>query len=215
MILPAPLIHYRGLVSYEAGLSAMRDLTRQRTPDTPDQIWLLTHPEILTLGINGDPAHIHAHNTLPVVRCDRGGQVTWHGPGQLVVYPLLDMRRRRLGIRTLVTALESAVIQLLRHYGILGAARPEAPGVYVGDQKIASVGLRISRGCSYHGMSLNVNPDFQGFSMINPCGQPGLQPTSLERLGVGVTVEEIMPGLAAELLESLKVAATPIATPDS
>lgn len=199
-----PRLFRLGEQAYLPCLEAMQGFTRSRHPETPDQIWFLTHPALLTLGVNGDPQHIHAPHTLPVYRSDRGGQVTWHGPGQLVVYTLIDLRRRHLGIRALVTRLELAIIELLGHYGIFAIARPEAPGVYVNDKKIASVGLKVVNGCSYHGISLNVNPDFSGFEVIHPCGHPGLAVTSLERCGIATHADEIMNGLAASLISQLQ-----------
>ena len=178
--------------------------TRERDARTRDQIWFLTHPAVLTLGIQGNEAHILDQGILPVVRTDRGGQVTWHGPGQLIVYPLIDLHRRRLGIRKFVTLLEQTVIDFLAQYGIFAHSREKAPGVYVSNQKIASVGLKVSKGCSYHGFSLNVNPDLSEFLRINPCGYPDLEVTSLVQCGVRTTTDEIIPGLAASLLEHLR-----------
>ncbi len=171
-----------GLREYQPVFEAMKVFTTTRDPSTPDEIWLLEHPPVFTQGLNGKPEHLLAPGDIPVIRVDRGGQVSYHGPGQVVCYCLLDLRRARLGVRELVTLLEQTVIELLRDYGISAHARPEAPGVYVGERKIASLGLRVRRGCCYHGLSFNVAMDLQPFSRINPCGYPGLQVTQLSAL---------------------------------
>jgi lipoyl(octanoyl) transferase len=169
----------------------MQRITDTRDADTPDEIWLLEHPPVFTLGLNGDPGHVLAAGDIPVVQIDRGGQVTYHGPGQLVVYPLIDIRRAGLGVRDLVTALERAVIDYCASLGITAECRKNAPGVYVEGRKIASVGLRIRRGASYHGLAFNVNMDLEPFQRINPCGYAGLQMTQLAALGrPQATVEE-------------------------
>ena len=177
------VVRWLGRVPYEPTWRAMQQFTEQRDADTPDELWLLEHEPVFTLGMNADPSHVLAPGDIPVVRIDRGGQVTYHGPGQLVVYPLIDVRRARLGVRDLVTALERAVIELAARYGIAAACRAAAPGVYVDDRKLASVGLRIRRGGSYHGLALNVNMDLEPFARINPCGYAGLAMTQLATLG--------------------------------
>ena len=177
------VVRWLGRVPYEPTWRAMQQFTEQRDADTPDELWLLEHEPVFTLGMNADPSHVLAPGDIPVVRIDRGGQVTYHGPGQLVVYPLIDVRRARLGVRDLVTALERAVIELAAGYGIAAACRAAAPGVYVEDRKLASVGLRIRRGGSYHGLALNVNMDLEPFARINPCGYAGLAMTQLATLG--------------------------------
>jgi lipoyl(octanoyl) transferase len=177
------VVRWLGRVPYEPTWRAMQQFTEQRDADTPDELWLLEHEPVFTLGMNADPSHVLAPADIPVVRIDRGGQVTYHGPGQLVVYPLIDVRRARLGVRDLVTALERAVIELAARYGIAAACRAAAPGVYVDDRKLASVGLRIRRGGSYHGLALNVNMDLEPFARINPCGYVGLAMTQLATLG--------------------------------
>jgi lipoyl(octanoyl) transferase len=192
-----------GLRDYQDTWQAMRDFTETRDEGTPDELWLLEHPPVYTLGLNGNPAHLLRETGIPVVKTDRGGQVTYHGPGQLVAYLLADLKRNHLGVRSLVSLLENAVIGLLRQYGIPSAARPDAPGVYVDGRKIASVGLRVRRGCSYHGLSLNVDMDLAPFSAINPCGYAGLQVTSLAELGIGARVCEVMAPLAAEIMRGL------------
>ena len=185
----AVIVRRLGLVPYESAFAAMRDFTERRTEATPDEIWLLQHPPVFTLGIAGKQEHLLAPGDIPVVQTDRGGQVTYHGPGQIVVYPLLDLRRRNLGVRRLVTILEQTVIALLADLGIAAQARPDAPGVYVEGRKIASLGLRVRRGCSYHGLSFNAAMDLAPFRRINPCGYTGLAMTQLRDLGVEFAME--------------------------
>ena len=180
-----------GRVPYEPTWRAMQRFTEERGPDTPDELWLLEHEPVYTLGMNADPAHVLAAGDIPVVRIDRGGQVTYHGPGQLVVYPLIDLRRARRGVRDLVTALERAVIALAARYKIEARCRERSPGVYVDDAKLASVGLRVRRGGSYHGLALNVNMDLEPFRRINPCGYPGLEMTQLGALGGPEDVQQV------------------------
>ncbi len=160
----------------------MQDFTARRTADTADELWLCEHPPVFTLGLAGRPEHLLRDVGIPMIKTDRGGQITYHGPGQLVCYLLLDLRRRRLGVRDLVRRIEQAVIALLGDYGIEGARREGAPGVYVGGAKIAALGLRIRNGCCYHGLSLNVAMDLSPFSAINPCGYEGLAITQLRDL---------------------------------
>lgn len=171
-----------GMVEYAPTLTAMRNFTDTRGHDTPDELWLLQHPPVFTQGQAGKAHHLLAPGDIPVVQVDRGGQVTYHGPGQWVAYLLLDLRRRGLGVRALVTLIEQAIIALLAEYGIEAAARPDAPGVYVADAKIAALGLRVRRGCSYHGLALNVDMDLEPFRRINPCGYAGLEVTSMAQL---------------------------------
>ncbi len=178
----------------------MRRFTEQRDGNTADELWLVQHPPVFTLGLNGKPEHLLAPGEIPVVAADRGGQVTYHGPGQLVVYVLLDIRRRSLGVRRLVSILEHAVIRLAAGHDILAYPRPDAPGVYVDGAKLASIGLRVRRGCSYHGLSLNVDMDLEPFARINPCGYQGLAVTQLRQLGVTAGMETI----ERQLLEQLQ-----------
>src|SRR4051812_14995316 len=180
---PEAVIRRLGLVDYAPTWDAMKRFTDERSAETPDEIWFLEHPPVFTLGMNAKPEHLLAPGDIPVVQIDRGGQVTYHGPGQLVVYPLIDIRRAGLGVRDLVTALERAVIACCKTFGIDAECRKNAPGVYVSGQKIASVGLRIRRGASYHGLAFNVNMDLEPFQRINPCGYAGLQMTQLAALG--------------------------------
>lgn len=174
----------------------MRAFTDERDSDTPDELWLLQHPPIFTLGQAGRPEHVLAAGDIPVLKVDRGGQVTYHGPGQLVAYLLLDLRRAGVGVKGLVNLLEQAVVELLDGYGISSNARPDAPGVYVEGAKIASLGLRIRRGCSFHGLALNIDMDLEPFSRIDPCGYPGLDVTSLAELGVARDLDRVADDLA-------------------
>ena len=171
-----------GHVDYLPTIEAMKAFTQARGVETPDELWVLEHPPVFTQGIAGKEEHLLAPGEIEVIRTDRGGQVTYHGPGQIVVYVLCDIRRAKLGVRDLVTGLEHAIIAFLSEFGLVAEADPRAPGVYVSGEKIASLGLKISRGCSYHGLSLNVNPDLEHFGRINPCGYAGLRVTSLAQL---------------------------------
>jgi len=180
--LPHLLLRELGLVDYAPTLRAMQDFTDTRTADTPDELWLLQHPRVFTQGQAGKAEHVLAPGDIPVIQVDRGGQVTYHGPGQCVLYLLVDIRRHKLGVRDLVDLIEHGIVQLLSEYGIDAAAKPAAPGVYVAGEKIASLGLRVRRGCSYHGLSLNVDMDLEPFRRINPCGYEGLQVTSMASL---------------------------------
>ncbi len=200
------LVRHLGLRPYRETWQAMRTFTADRTADTPDELWLLQHPPVFTLGTNGKARHILDAGTTPVVRSDRGGQVTYHGPGQLVAYLLLDLKRHQLGVRQLVTVMEQGVIRLLAELGIPARSRRDAPGVYVEEAKIASVGLRIRRGCSYHGLSLNVNMDLSPFRRIHPCGHEGMIVTSLAALGSDVSlakVESLLPDYIMHQLQQI------------
>lgn len=203
------ITRHLGLREYAQTYADMRAFTEARTPDTTDEIWFLEHPPVFTQGQAGKPEHVLAPGTIPVVASNRGGQVTYHGPGQLVVYPLLDLHRRGLGIRDLVTLLEGAMIDTVAGYGITTFARPDAPGVYVrwGNEKevrkLGSIGLRVSRGCSYHGLALNVAMDLEPFSRINPCGYAGLRMTQVSEWGgpaeVSVVGDDLERSLRARL----------------
>lgn len=168
----------------------MQAFTDERDESTVDEIWFCEHPPVFTLGLNAAKEHLLAPGDIDVVQIDRGGQVTYHGPGILMVYPLIDIRRAAIGVRRLVTALEQSVVDLAAAYGIDAAAKPEAPGVYVDGAKLASVGLRIRRGASFHGMALNVDADLEPFARINPCGFQDLQMTDLRRLGVDLSLDD-------------------------
>jgi lipoyl(octanoyl) transferase len=192
-----------GEIDYESVWQSMRAFTEHRGPDTPDEVWLLQHPPVFTLGINGKREHLLTVGDIPVVPVDRGGQVTYHGPGQLIAYVLVNLKRHNLGVRRLVTILERSVIRLLARYGIDAYARPDAPGVYVDERKIASLGLRVRRGCSYHGLSLNVDMDLSPFRRINPCGHPGLEVTQLRDLGIVPDWAQLEAALVRELVSDL------------
>ena len=192
-----------GRVAYEPTWHAMQQFTDNRDAQTPDEIWLLEHPPVFTQGQAGKAEHVLFPGDIPVVQVDRGGQVTYHGPGQLVAYLLLDVRRRGLGVRDLVSAIEQALIDLLATYGVPANARSDAPGVYVEGAKIASLGLRIRHGCSFHGLSLNVDMDLQPFARINPCGHAGLPITQLRDLVGPLTVHEVQARLRQQLVKSL------------
>lgn len=200
---PAPTATLRhralGLRDYAETLSAQQAFTASRTADTLDELWSLEHHSVFTQGQAGRPEHLLVPGDIPVVQSDRGGQVTWHGPGQLVVYLLIDCRRRRLGVRALVTLIEAAVVDVLGAWGIEAHPRADAPGVYVGEAKIASLGLRIRRGCSYHGLSLNVSADLGPFARIDPCGMAGLAVTRLADQGVAVTLDVAREAVVAAL----------------
>ena len=198
-----PLLRWLGRAEYEPTWRAMQTFTEQRGPETPDEIWFLEHPPVFTLGMNAKPEHVLAPGDIPVVQIDRGGQVTYHGPGQLVVYPLIDLRRAGLGVRDLVTALERSVIDYVAELGVGAECRRNAPGVYVDNRKLASVGIRIRRGASYHGIAMNVNLDIEPFSRINPCGYAGLEVTRLADLTSVKSVEEAASGLTPHLLRAL------------
>ena len=199
MFNPPLKIKYLGLVDFEPTWHAMQTFTAGRTGDTPDEIWLLQHPPIFTLGLAGKREHILRESAIPVVPIDRGGQVTYHGPGQLVAYLLLDLKRRGYGVRELVNRMEQAIIDLLAGYGIASERRAKAPGVYVANKKIAALGLRIKHGMSYHGLALNVDMDLTPFSYINPCGYEGLEVTQLKTLGIAESLDEVMDKLSRQL----------------
>ena len=178
-----------GLVDYAPTLQAMKELTDARGPDDPDQLWLLQHPRVFTQGQAGKAEHVLAPGDIPVIQVDRGGQVTYHGPGQWVLYLMIDLRRRSWGVRDLVNMIERSIVLVLAEYDIDGSPKPKAPGVYVAGAKIASLGLRVRRGCSYHGLSLNVDMDLEPFQRINPCGYQGLEVTSMASLLPAGTVD--------------------------
>jgi len=180
--LPELVLRELGLVDYTPTLQAMKTLTDSRDADSPDELWLLQHPRVFTQGQAGRAEHVLAPADIPVIQVDRGGQVTYHGPGQWVIYLMVDLRRQKLGVRDLVDLIEQSIVRLLAEYGIAAAARTDAPGVYVDGAKIAALGLRVRRGCSYHGLSLNVDMDLEPFQRINPCGYEGLRVTSMSSL---------------------------------
>ena len=200
----APLVRELGRVDYAPTFAAMQDFTATRGPDTPDELWLCEHPPVFTQGLSGRPEHLLSDIGIPVVQIDRGGQITYHGPGQAVVYLLLDLRRRGYSVRGLVHRIEQAVIDLLAGYRVAAERRPGAPGVYVGDAKIAALGLRIRHGCSYHGVSLNVDMDLSPFDAINPCGYAGLRVTQTKDLNIPLTAHEAGEQLSQHLLQQLE-----------
>lgn len=189
---------------YVATWQAMQRFTAERSSETADEIWITEHPQIYTLGLNGKAEHLLRKTHIPLTATDRGGQITYHGPGQLVIYLLADLKRLNSGPRQIVTILENAVITTLRQYGIKAEARADAPGVYVTGKKIASLGLRIKRGCCYHGLSLNNDMDLSPFADINPCGHPGLLVTQLAELGIKVQNHEIAVPITHQILKAIQ-----------
>lgn len=200
---PSLVVRHLGLVDYEPIWRRMQAFTDNRTAETADEIWILQHPPVFTLGMNGDRAHLLDPGDIPVIDIDRGGQVTYHGPGQLVVYPLLDLGRLSMGVRTLVTGLEKAVVRTAARWEIDAYPRKDAPGVYVADRKLASLGLRIRRGCSYHGLAFNIDMDLAPFHRINVCGYKGMEVTQLRDLGVVASIDEVAAHLESAIIDSL------------
>jgi len=197
------IVRALGQQDYVETWQAMKRFVDTRSDDALDEIWLLEHPPVYTQGLNGRAEHIIDPGGIPVVGADRGGQVTYHGPGQLIVYTMIDLQRKRLGVRRLVSALEAATVGVLKQYGLTAKSRHDAPGVYIDDAKIASVGLRIRRGCSYHGLSLNVCMDLAPFSGIDPCGFSGLRMTQLSDLVGPIAVHEVTIPLIGQLMDVL------------
>ena len=197
------IIRNLGRRDYEKTWQAMHEFTDQRSPETPDEIWLVEHNPVFTQGQAGKAEHLLHTGDIPVVQSDRGGQVTYHGPGQQVAYILIDLRRIKLGVRELVTHIENTVINTLSHFGVESNARPDAPGVYVDGKKICSLGLRIRRGCSFHGLALNINMDLTPFLRINPCGYAGMEMTQLSLLNGPSELLEVQPVLVEELTKLL------------
>ena len=192
-------IRHLGLVDYEPTWHAMQAFTETRTDETPDELWIVEHPPVYTLGLAGKPEHLLQQTAIPLVKTDRGGQITYHGPGQLVVYLLMDLRRRDYGVRDMVRRIEQAIIDTLADYGIEARGDVNAPGVYVGARKIASLGLRIKNHATYHGLSLNVSMDLAPFGSINPCGYAGLEVTRMADLGVEATLAQVAERLIPHL----------------
>jgi lipoyl(octanoyl) transferase len=180
-----------GLQDYTSVWQAMQEFTLQRTADTPDELWIVEHLAVYTLGLNGKREHLLNTGDIPVIQCDRGGQVTYHGHGQVIIYTLLDIKRLNINIRELVSLLEQTMIDTLAHYGIVAIAKADAPGVYVQGKKIGSIGIRIKNSCSYHGLSFNNNMDLTPFNYINPCGYKNLQVTQLADLGITINTREL------------------------
>jgi len=196
-------IKYLGLRDYAEVWDEMQEFTANRSETTPDEIWLLEHNPVFTQGLAGKAEHLLDPGPIPVVQSDRGGQVTYHGPGQLIAYVLIDLRRAKLGVRKLVELLQDAVLDLLKKHDITGHLLPKAPGVYVDNRKVAALGLRVRHGRSFHGLSLNVNMDLEPFSRINPCGYPGLEVTQLEDLGISTDMKQTAQQLSKCLQQQL------------
>ncbi|MGA9962718.1 MAG: lipoyl(octanoyl) transferase LipB [Azonexus sp.] len=192
-----------GRVEYEPTWRAMQEFTASRTPETPDELWIVEHPPVFTLGQAGKPEHVLEDVGIPIVKIDRGGQVTYHGPGQVVIYLLLDLARLKIKVRELVTAIEQGVIDFLAAHGVQAERRAGAPGVYVGEAKVAALGLKIKNSCSYHGLSLNVDMDLSPFAAINPCGYAGLKVTQTKNLNIPLSAHEAGERLSQHLLQQL------------
>ncbi len=192
-----------GMVDYSPAWEAMKSLTDSRDENTPDEIWLLQHPPVFTQGQAGKPEHLLFPGDIPVVQVDRGGQVTYHGPGQLVAYLMIDIKRRAIGARELVTRIEQSIVETLLHYGVSAKARKDAPGVYVEAAKIASLGLRIRKGRSFHGLSLNIDMDMEPFSRINPCGYQGMEVIQLSQLTAGASENGLALQQGSELINDV------------
>ncbi len=192
-----------GLCDYASVWREMQRYTDQRTAASQDQLWLLQHPPVFTLGLAAKPNHLLAPGDIPVIQVDRGGEVTYHGPGQLIAYLLLDLRRKGIGVKKLVARIEQALIRLLGDYRITAHTRPGAPGVYVAEKKIAALGLRVRRGCTFHGLSLNVDMALEPFNRINPCGHPGLEVTQLAELGATTDLQQVGNDLSLHLADQL------------
>lgn len=196
-------LRYLGQRDYASVWGEMRAFTDTRTPATVDELWLVEHPPVYTLGQAGKPEHLLNPGVIPVVHSDRGGQVTYHGPGQLVAYPLLNLKRRKLGVRDAVNCIENAVIAFLASYNLTSMARADAPGVYIEGRKIASLGLRVRRGCTYHGVALNIHMDLTPFLNINPCGYVGLEMTQLSDWVPGITLADVTEPFAQTLITTI------------
>lgn len=199
------IVRYLGIQDYQQTYDSMQQFNARRTPETEDEIWLLQHPPVFTLGTNARQEHLLNPENIPVVQTDRGGQVTYHAPGQLIAYVLLDVKRKAMGVRPLVTALETAVIEFLKQQGIEAYADPKAPGVYVEGAKIAALGLRVKQKGCYHGLSLNVDMELSDFDRINPCGYAGLQVTSLKALGVPLDMQQTADLMLKALCRQLEI----------
>jgi lipoyl(octanoyl) transferase len=209
------LVKQLGLSDYVSSYEAMRAFTQQRVPETPDELWVVEHPPVFTLGLAGDANNLHApSNAIPLIQVDRGGEITYHGPGQIVVYLLLDLRRRKIFVKELVKRIEQAVIETLAVFGLQAERHAGAPGIYLAEQrgihaefsgaKLAALGLKVSRGCSYHGLALNVAMDLEAFTRIHPCGYPGLKTVDMQTLGIKDNIETISQTLVDHLQEQLK-----------
>jgi len=203
-----PLIKNLGLQDYASVWQAMQGFTQTRNENTADELWLVEHPAVYTQGRNGKAEHILKPSGIPIVKVDRGGQVTYHGPGQLIIYTLIDLKRRKLGVRRLVTLLEKAITSLLSEFNIKACNKPKAPGVYVDDKKVAALGLRVSKGCTTHGLSLNIDMDLSPFNNINPCGYAGLEVTQCKDLGITNNLQDLSNQLSKILVDLIIKEAT-------
>lgn len=206
---PLLITRHLRIVDYLPTWQAMRDFTAQRGADTPDELWVLQHPPVYTLGLAGKPEHLLEETAIPLVKTDRGGQITYHGPGQIVVYFLLDLQRRNLGVKDLVRRIEQAVIDLLGEYGVCAERRDKAPGVYVYGAKIAALGLKVKSAGCYHGLSLNVDMDLRPFAAINPCGYPGLAVTQTRDVGILDGIDTLGERLVRQVISQLGQSAPP------
>lgn len=200
----SPQVSFLGKSDYELTWQRMKEFTSQRDENTPDQIWITEHDPVFTQGLNGKPEHLLDTGDIPVIQIDRGGQVTYHGPGQLVVYCLLNIVRLGFGVRALVTHIENSIIALLADHGLESAARADAPGVYIDDAKIAALGLRVRKGCCYHGLSLNLDMDLTPFSRINPCGFENLRVTQLSDFGIHLSLQQAGQELSGHIIRNIK-----------
>ncbi len=209
MVAVKPTINIKqlGLLEYQGVWRAMQNFTDNRNQQTADELWLVQHPAVFTQGQAGKPEHILDAGTIPIIQVDRGGQVTYHGPGQIVAYPLIDLKRHKIGIKALVNGIEQAIIDSCAHYKIKAQRQEKAPGVYVNSKKIASLGLRVRKGCTFHGLAFNIRMDLSPFSRINPCGYAGLQITQLSDLQSGVELEQVQQQLVKNLCKNLNFTA--------
>ncbi len=200
----APIkLNYLGLSEYQPVWRAMQKFTDERTPNTTDELWIVEHPPVFTQGQAGKPEHILNSGDIPIIQVDRGGQVTYHGPGQIVIYPLIDLKRHKIGIKALVNGIEEALIQTMLHYGIEAKRKEKAPGVYVEGKKIASLGLRVRKGCTFHGLAFNIRMDLAPFLRINPCGYAGLEVTQLSELNNSIEFDTVQEQLIKHLCQIL------------
>ena len=202
---PALTIKHLGIADYETTWQAMQTFTARRNAETNDEIWLLQHPPVYTQGLAGKPEHLLTTSSIPVVKTDRGGQITYHGPGQIVAYVLFDLKRKGIGVKELVKRIEQSIIDVLAEFEIHAERKIGAPGVYVHGAKIAALGLRVKKGCSFHGLALNVAMDLTPYDAINPCGYAGLQLTDLASLGVRVSINDVMAALSQQLVTQLSL----------
>lgn len=199
-----PLIKNLGRQDYQHTWQAMQDFTQSRDINTPDEIWLVEHPPVYTLGRNGKEKHLLQKTDIPLIKVDRGGQITYHGPGQIIIYCLINLQRRKLGVRQFVTIIENSIITLLKNHGISANSDKKAPGVYVDGKKIAALGIRVSKGCTTHGLSLNVDMDLNPFNNINPCGYEELEVTQCHKLGINETCETLGKQLSLILINNIQ-----------